>query len=112
MSRSSTHSYWGLCTQWGPIGDDGYCDFHRWCHKVPCVPPGKWESRRGIEERVPRFPDWSEKSFHSGPPAWLKAQWWRKYRRRSEQDLRRHRDDYDSLQVFSQRQITDIGSWY
>lgn len=96
MARSNTN-YYNLCHKWGEIGEDGYCDFHRpsrfWRMGGECIPPGKFIGRRGVVIRRNRFPGWSQKSWHKGPPADLKRIWVRKLRAAYRAELSRHRED-------------------
>jgi len=97
MSRSNTN-YYNLCHKWGEIANDGYCDFHRptgrWRavgHK--CVPPREYVTRRGPVKRKPRFPQWTWKSWCSGPPRNIKRDWRRMIRARYKAEMLRHSDD-------------------
>ena len=97
MSRSNTN-YYNLCHKWGEIDADGYCDFHRPASKLrgpqhKCIPPHKWVSRRGIEERKLRFPKWTWKSWCSGPPRDVKRAWRRMIRAVYRAEMARRPDD-------------------
>ena len=101
MSRSNTF-YWNLCHRGGDIGEDGYCDFHRpyfkdgrqlWGGGKSCIPPGKFETRRGIVFRRPRFRDRSIKGTHGPPPMSLKKMWRRWIRSKYQAEMRRNPED-------------------
>lgn len=112
MSRSN-HNYYNLCVHWGEIGEDGYCDFHRlswWKGRGHlCIPPGAFTTRRGVVQRKARFPEYSMKTFHRGPPSW----WWRSQHRRARaiQAVEFHRDPEDPM-ITPDRRLITLYNWY
>ena len=115
MSRSSTH-YRNLCHHWGDIGEDGFCDFHRpygsWNRaQSECVPSGSFETRRGVVERGPRFPDWSVKSWHRPPPLSMKKVWRRWIRSKYAAEMRKNPDDPE-LFGYNKALANRLWDWY
>ena len=134
MSRSS-HHYWTICNG---LDADGYCPQHGFYayHYIPdytqavadlltgsvpasisTVPRSKcrvareWCSRRGIERRKKRYPDWCAKSFHRGSPVWLKKIWHSKYRAMCVRDMRRNEQDPE-LVGYNKWMSSKLWDWY
>jgi hypothetical protein len=119
MSRSNTH-YWNLCSWWEEIGEDGYCKHHRpffmdgkqlWGSGEPCIPPGKFETRRGLVKRRPRFPKRSVKSWHQPPPLATKKLWRRWIRSKYGAEMKRHPSDPE-LFGYNKAFAGKLWSWY
>lgn len=115
MARSNTH-YYNLCYGWGgPVGEDGFCDFHRpsggWNKNgSKCIAPGEYETRRGLYRRKPRFPKWSWKTHCFGPPHSVKAMWRRRIRRIYNEEMRVRPNDPE-LFAAEKWLIGQYGSW-
>lgn len=109
MSRSNTN-YYNLCHWWKEIGEDGYCDHHRgW--KGKCIPPGEYETRRGMVVRKPRFPaGWTWKSYSSGPPRDVKQIWQGIIRARHRAAIALNPDDPELFD--SERWLAGQYSWW
>lgn len=70
-----------------------------------------WQSRRGLEERKRRFPEWSPKTWHNGPPKKVKKMWRRKIRAKYRQEMRRNGDD-PMLVSYNKRISEMLWNWY
>jgi hypothetical protein len=109
MSRSN-HHYYNLCHRWGDIGEDGYCDFHRYRRRQHCcIPPAVYLTRRRVIRRRSRFPEGSPKSWHRAPPAW----WWRSAHRRARAIQRQEmlRNPEDPV-ITPDKRLIDLWGWY
>lgn len=100
MSRNNTH-YWDLCLPFrkdnsmgmGVMGPDGFCDYHRRWHgslgggpRHRCITPRTFETRRGLYERKPRYPQFGG-YYTSPPPSSMKKIWNRKLRAIAKHEL-------------------------
>lgn len=78
-------------------------------HYYKPLPPRDYPSRRGVVRRQRRFPNFSIKSWHRGPPAW----WWRDQHRRARAIQRREMLRMpDDPVITPDRKLIDLWGWY
>src|SRR4051794_4940330 len=110
MSRSN-HHYYNICS--APLGADGYCEWHEpkahWLRHKTCTSERDVVTRRGVYRRHRRFPKWSIKSWHSGPPMELKKRWHRRARAQQKQEFLQNPDDPLITPI---KRLIDLWNWY
>ncbi len=110
MSRSN-HHYYNICS--GPVNADGYCKWHEpmglWYSQRTCITERDVVTRRGVYCRRQRFPKWSIKSWHSGPPMALKKRWHRRARAQQKQEFLRSPED---PLITPMKWLMDLWDWY
>ncbi len=104
MSRSN-HNYYNIC-QRDLLEEDGRCWWHAWRGQL-CYGEREYETRRGFHRRRSRFPKWSVKSFHHGPPMCIKKLWHRQARAQQNEEMRS-----DDPVITPMKRLIDLWDWY
>jgi hypothetical protein len=74
----------------GNVGPDGLCDYHRrYGSHHKCIPPRRFETRRGMYERKPRYPEYGG-YYTTPPPVSIKKIWNRRLRQIAKREVSRY----------------------